>query len=459
MTSVVSKRGARLAELLEDALVRHRVPGAVLGLSVGDETAVAAAGVASLRTQEPVRRESLFPLGSVTKLYQTTLLLSLGLDIDDPVQRHLPGFRVADPVATEAITIRHLMTHSSGLESDYIADFGRGDDAVRRYVESCATLGQLHPPGLLVSYCNSGAVIAGRIVEQVVGSCWDDSLRDRLLVPAGLEDTASLPEEAILRAVAVGHMPGPTVATKWSWPRAFGPAGGTLAASAPNVLAFARLHLQEEAPVGSTIARSMAERQKSFPDGVTHLASVERLEAVGLGWLLWDWDGTRVLGHDGGGLGCFSSLRVIPERDAAVVCLANYTYGGIPLARELVRAVLNEELGVRPAQTPRTENPHTARRYVGRYRRLGVDLEISERLGGRLAVRHRRQAVSTVFPESTDEAELEPVGPDRFRGRYATFPSLQSVDVTVRFVDTDDDGIADYAYEDTRAHRRIRPSE
>ena len=216
----------RLEGRLREALSRHRVPGAVLGLTLADETAVAAAGVANCRTGAPVRPHSLFPIGSVTKVYEASLVLSLGLDLDEPVRRRqLPDFRVADAEATETITLRHLLTHSSGLEGDYLADFGRGDDVVRRYVESCATLGQLHPPGLLTSYCNSGCVVGGRIVELATDLDWDSALRRRLLEPAALTDTVSLPEDAILRPVAVGHLPGedgPVVTTEWSWGRSFG---------------------------------------------------------------------------------------------------------------------------------------------------------------------------------------------------------------------------------------------
>jgi CubicO group peptidase (beta-lactamase class C family) len=434
---------ARLSQRLGEALARHRVPGAVVGVSLGDETAVAAAGVRNLRTGEPVTRESIFAIGSVTKVFQAGLLVSLGLPLDDPVRRHLPEFRCADTEAADAITIRQLLDHSSGLEGDYFPDFGWGDDAVACLVESCATIGQLHPPGLLASYCNTGVNVGGRIVEVAARSTWDEALRDRLLGPAGLHSAVSLPWEAILREIALGHVPGDgglVVAPKWSWPRAAAPAGGTLAASAPDVLRFARLHLEGAAPIGAEVAAAMAEFQRPCPSGILSIDGAT-LAGMGLGWFVFDWAGTRVLGHDGMGLGCAATLRMFPDRDAAVVCLSNAWYAGYALNGEVVRGVVEDELGLAPAEEEVAANPHDATRYLGTYRRLASEIEIAERPAGLLA--RLRQELLYVPGRTVAEVELEPVGPDLLRARHASW----ALPRTYRFVDG-------YLYENFRAHRR-----
>jgi CubicO group peptidase (beta-lactamase class C family) len=429
------------------------VPGAVLGLALAGETAIAAAGAANLRTGTPARPDSLFPIGSVTKVYEAALVLSLGLDLDEPVRRrHLPDFRVADAEATETITLRHLLTHSSGLEGDYLAAFGRGDDAVRRYVESCASLGQLHAPGLLTSYCNSGCVVGGRVVELATGLDWDSALRQRLLDPAGLTHTVSLPEDAILRPVAVGHLPGeggPVVTTEWSWGRSFGPAGGTPAASAPDVLAFARLHLDGGGALGHEIPAAMAEWQRAWPEGIE-----PGLVGQGLGWLIWDWGGTRVLGHDGSGVGCFASLRLVPALGIAVVALTNYETGGIDLADELIRGVLADEAGLSPppqlVPIERADPPELSR-YTGTFARLNTAYEISARPGAGLAARVSMDAMGVVVPDDVAERALEQAGDDLFAMRHA----LAETDTAIRFVDTDGDGELDYLYDGKWANRRL----
>src|SRR5690606_7323509 len=112
----------------------------------------------------------------------------------------------ADPAVTAQVTMRHLLAHTSGIDGDVFTDTGRGDDCVARYVDALADVPQNHPIGATFSYCNSGYVLMGRVVEQVTGLSWDAAIRERLVVPLGLERTVTLPEEALLHRAAVGHV-------------------------------------------------------------------------------------------------------------------------------------------------------------------------------------------------------------------------------------------------------------
>src|SRR5262249_55465384 len=154
-----------------------------------------------------------------------------------------------------------------GLEADYFPELGWGDDAVQRYVAGLAGLGHVHPPGRFTSYSNSGVVLGGRMLEVALGCTWDEALRRHILEPAGLASTGSLPWEAATGDLAIGHVPAPdgglAVVPQWSWPRASSPCGGTLAASAPDVLAFARLHLARTGPV-APVAAAMTELQRPW---------------------------------------------------------------------------------------------------------------------------------------------------------------------------------------------------
>lgn len=191
------------------------------------------------------------------------------------------------------MTPRQLLTHSSGIDGDHFVDTGRGDDAVARYVETCARLSMTHPVGATFSYCNTGFVV-GRLVERLTGQTWHRALRDRLLEPLGVRRTATLPEKAIRFRVAYGHEAGALVDT-WLLYQSMAPAGSSMCASAADVIAFGRAQLDGGAGVLS--AAAMREPQIAVPNPWT-LGS-----HGGLGWTLFDWDGRRVLGHDGGTLG------------------------------------------------------------------------------------------------------------------------------------------------------------
>src|SRR5699024_2644833 len=117
-------------------------------------------------------------------------------------------FDVGDDAASSAITVRHLLTHTSGIQGDYFADFGRGTDAVRRYVQSLAEVGMLSRPGELFSYCNSGFSVLGLLLETLREADYDSVLTERLLRPLGIAGGTTA-EQAMLHRSAVGHVDGP----------------------------------------------------------------------------------------------------------------------------------------------------------------------------------------------------------------------------------------------------------
>ena len=280
---------ARLTELA----AKHHVVGASLAVAVGDETATAAAGVLNARTGAPVTADSVFQIGSITKVWTATLVMQLvdqGLvDLDAPLTGYLPDFRVLDEQITSSVTARHLLDHTSGIGGDFFPDTGRGDDCVARYVAEMSGLGASHPLGATMSYANSGFVLLGRLVEVVTGRSWDTVLRERLFAPLGLEAAGTLPEEALLWGAAAGHF-GTEVTPQWGLPRAIGPAG-LIHARAVDLLAFARLHLADGVAadgrrvLSADAARAMREPQAAIPEPWTSGSH------VGLGWMLSDWAG------------------------------------------------------------------------------------------------------------------------------------------------------------------------
>src|SRR5262245_40443301 len=110
---------AELSASLADALKRHRVPGAALAIFAGESLREAAAGVVNARTGVEATPDAVFEIGSITKVFTTTLALQLAdegrLELDAPLRRYLPELVLADPDAAAQVTIRHLLTHTSGI--------------------------------------------------------------------------------------------------------------------------------------------------------------------------------------------------------------------------------------------------------------------------------------------------------------------------------------------------------
>ncbi|KJK50623.1 beta-lactamase [Lentzea aerocolonigenes] len=413
---------------------KHGVPGAALGILRDNEIIQAHHGVLSTATGVQVDDDTVFQIGSISKVWTTTVVMQLVdeglLDLDAPIADVLPELKLADPVAAQKVTMRHLLTHTSGIDGDIFTDTGRGDDCLERYTELLAEAAQNTPLGATFSYSNSGFALAGRVVEKITGKVWDTALRERLLAPLGLTRTGTLPEEALLHRAAVGH---PThegrtePASVWMLPRSVGPAG-TIFATTADVLAFARMHLdgglaQDGARVLSEAStHAMTEKQTDVPDPNS------KADSWGLGWIRFDWDGQRLIGHDGNTIGQSSFLRVLPEQRLAVTLLTN---GGYPseLATELFREIFAELGGIEmpPPVRPAAEPPAVdIARHVGRYERASFRIDVTEGERGLRAKTTVTGSLAGLVPDPP-EVDLVPLGDSQFVCRYEEEGSWASV--------------------------------
>lgn len=403
---------------LDELSRQHGVPGASLAVWAPGGLTEAATGVLNVDTRVAATTDSVFQIGSITKTYTATLVMQLveegRIDLDDPVVRVLPDLRLGDEEATAQVTMRHLLTHTSGIQGDFFDDFGRGDDVLRRYVDGCADLGFSHPVGATMSYCNAGFGIAGRVVEVLTGGTWDRALHERLVEPLGLRRTVTLPEEALRFRAAHGHLGDvgeqPHLAPVWGLPRSLGPAG-LICATAADVVAFAGMHLDGgrsadgKAVLAARQVEAMQAPQVAVPDQWTLGAH------WGLGWILFDWDDRRVYGHDGGTLGQSAFLRVVPDSGVAVALLTN---GG--QARELYRDLYAEllstlcDLRMPPALEPPAEAPDVrVGDLAGRYERIGARIDLAEQDGsltGRVTV---TGPLAELVDDAVEEITLVPV--------------------------------------------------
>src|SRR5438445_4196185 len=106
--------------LIDELREKHGVVGATLGVLKGDAVETAASGLLNLDTRVECTPQSVFQIGSIGKIFTTTLIMQLvdegRLDLDNPVARHLREFMLADRAAARAITVRQLLNHTSGMD-------------------------------------------------------------------------------------------------------------------------------------------------------------------------------------------------------------------------------------------------------------------------------------------------------------------------------------------------------
>ena len=407
---------ARLAELAEQA----EVPGAVLGIMAEGTESFASYGVLSTATGVEVTDDSIFQVGSITKVWTATMIMQLAgegrLTLDSTVADLLPGVRIGRDDGAAEVTVRHLLTHSSGIDGDIFTDTGRGDECYERFAGLLGDTDRLFPPGAAYSYCNSGFVLLGRIIGVLDGRTWDESLRARLIEPLGLTRTVTLPEEAILHRAAVGHQqharPARAVGT-WHLPRSINPAGG-ITQSTGDLLTFVHHHL------GSEDLAAMRAEQLRLPPGTPSG------DAMGLGWRVYEWGGHRLVGHDGSTLGQMAYLRIDTDAEFAFCLLTNSPQGPTlyrSLGSEVVREYLGVEIPTAPAPAEHVEPRDTAR-HLGRYEMSSRHLEVSMQDGGLRMTWTVIGELAAMIPEPVEVFDLVPADASGDRFVYREKPDL-----------------------------------
>ncbi len=444
-----------LQALVDDTRTAHGVPGVVVGVLRGDERSIVASGLANTSTGIDVTPDTLFQIGSISKVYTATLVMQLVhagvVELDEPVRGALQEFRVLDDAATVSITPRNLLSHTGGIEGDHFLDCGRNPDALWRYVSTLEDVGQVHPPDDLFSYCNAGYGVLGRLVEEATGDHYTRALQRRLLRPAALRRTVTLAEQAIVHRVAAGHHHADdgVHVNPWTLARFNVPIGGIIA-DAGDVLDFARLHLHggkslegKQVLPGRALGQ-MTEPQVEVPGSRDEWA---------LGWNVKRWGDVDVLAHDGDTVGQRAFLRVLPAAGAAVVVLTNSGRGD-HVAQAVFETVGAELLDATPTPLP-------AALPMGERPDPGACSGIYERMHQRLAIAGGEDDTlrMTIIPDelfsmagmSERTLTLVPVDDSRF---VTTDPDTGVESLVVMVEDEHEDRPA-YVHYGHRAHARI----
>jgi len=398
-----------LRDLLVDVLARHDVPGAAVAVSQDGRLTEAAAGVLNRRTGVESTVDSVFQVGSITKVFTAILVHQLvdegRIDLDAPVQGYAPHVGVAEPV-----TARQLLCHSAGFEGDVDEDTGRGDDALDRYVALLRDAPQIHPPGAMFSYSNAGYNVLGALAAHLRGGTWESVMAERLLTPLGITHAALFAEEALLFRVSAGHVGG-EVSPHWQLPRSGGPDGSTFCAAPRELVTLGRA-LVAAAP--GVLSRESAEAMRTKAIDVP--GDPASVAGWGLGCMLVDWSGTPAFGHDGDTVGQAATWRVVPDHDLVIAACVNGGSAGAALT-ELVTTIAHEMAGLRvPPRSAPPDPPLTMPLdgFAGRYSSPRTDYVVTAD-GAGLGVRMEPSALARSWGAEEVTIRYVPLRtPDRF---------------------------------------------
>jgi len=330
-------------------LQREQVPGAAWGVVLdGELVHVGLQGVRDLQSGDPVRRDTVFRIASMTKSFTALAILQLRdagkLALDDPAERYLPELRrLRYPTGdSPRLTLRHLLTHAAGFPEDNPwGDQQLPISEARLDALLGAGIPFANAPGLAYEYSNYGYALLGRIVARVSGLSYRDYVQRNILQPLRMEATTLEPGEVPPGRLAIGYR---REARQWTVEApladgAFGAMGGMLT-TLDDLARYVGVYLDawpardgpERAPLSRASLREMQQLWRARPSRVTGgAAGALRLDVGGYGY------GLRVtencaFGHSvahGGRLPGYGSLmRWLPEYGIGLIALGNRTYTG-----------------------------------------------------------------------------------------------------------------------------------
>jgi len=324
---------------IEKEMRRLRIPGLALAVVEGDRI-VHQRGFGRARPGgDPPTPQTPFVLGSTTKSITALAAMQLveagKIELDAPVQRYLPWFRVADPEASAQMTVRHLLNQTSGLSMlagmAVLGDLDDSRDAAERQARALSTLKPNRPVGVACEYCNLNYNLLGLIIEAAGNQSYEDYIQHHVLGPLGMSHTCASQAAAKQDGLAVGHrywfghpVPIPDL------PLARGSlASGQLISTSEDMAHYliAQLNGGRYGDMQILSSAGIDELHRAVAEQRVMGAVVA---TYGMGWFVEEIGRTKVVWH-GGNVPDFSSyMALLPEQKKGVVLLVNSDHWGLP---------------------------------------------------------------------------------------------------------------------------------
>lgn len=342
----IEEKVQELKEMTQREMRQLQVPGVAVGLTVNGLDYTFGYGITHIENPLEVTSRTLFRIGSTTKTITGQIIMMLAdqgkLGLDDRVRKYLPNFKVQDEYASANVTVRQLLNHTAGWDGDIFFDTGAGDDALEKYVQKMAEVGQQTPLGELFTYNNASLNIAGRIIEVATGKTYEDAVQDMVLNPLGMDNSFFSLGEVMMRRFAMGHMLKDgklEIGRPYAEARGAAACGG-LISDAVDQMKYARFHMGGgEAPSGERLLSEESMRVMQTP-----VIDAGGDTWIGITWHINDMGGVRFVSHGGSTVGQQSDFWMAPAEKVAMTVLTNQD-GGTVLHERLSKWVKEHFLG------------------------------------------------------------------------------------------------------------------
>jgi CubicO group peptidase (beta-lactamase class C family) len=404
-----------IRRILAERVDTHRQSvGIVVGVIGPAGRRIVAHGPRAKVDSAPVGGDTVFEIGSMTKVFTALLLADAvqrgEVSLSDPVAKYLPA-TVKVPERGRAITLQDLATHTSGLPrlptnfepkdmSNPYADY-----SVEQMYAFLSGYSLPRDVGASYEYSNFGAGLLGHVLARRAGTDYETLVRARITGPLGMKDTSIALTPGMRTRLAAGHGPALEPVANWDLPTLAG--AGALRSTANDMLTFLAAAMgQTTSPLERAFAATVAVRRPtSSPD-----------MDIALGWHILKAQGTEIIWHNGGTAGYRTWMGYEPRSRTGVVVLTNAGSAAGPddIGRHLlVRALplLQNFPSQAPARTRQETKvaPDVFDRYVGRYQFAPSVFMTITREGGRFFGQLTGQPRVEIYAESEKDYFLKVV--------------------------------------------------
>ena len=358
--------------LVEQFKEESQAPGVFVAVVQGNKVLYEKAfGFADKERRHRMDANTCMELGSISKQFTAQVIYDLertgALRLSDTISKYFPGA----PSPWSKITIRHLLKHSSGIQN-YLLDprfyaaslfTGQYDTLAKKFFKNLSvdsmvkmfyTLPIEFDPGASWSYSNTGYILLGKIAERVTGKPYQDIVRERLLMPLGMERTMPTEQAHEERCRATGNLvvnDELQPATMLPWKYAF--SAGAWSTTGADMIKFIKAIHDHQLPID----KSKHEWRGIAPDEMPFTYEVASFHT--------NFRGQKIIAHNGGTPGFSSSWIYVPGKDLSIIVLCNrQDYAGIDLLAADLLSIFDHSLFYRQEEIRGKEEDYYAQRVL-----------------------------------------------------------------------------------------------
>lgn len=322
----------KLNSYVKKSMRDFNMPGLAIGIvQDGDIVFQQGYGVSQVGEDQRISTNSMFGIASLSKAFTAAsvgMLVEDGkLNWDDKVIKHLPDWKLSDPVVTNLMTIEDLLCHRSGLKTFdgdllwYGSNYSR-KEIITRIQHLPLSFEYRNGFG----YQNIMYITAGEVIEKVSGMTWDKFVETRILRPLGMTQTvSSITKYKENTKIAYPHLkrvPQELINYDNSG------ATAALNSNLVDMLTWSMFWLNEGVHHGDTLLKASTVRKIFSLETPLNVSGFDKrngthFKGYGLGWFLMDYNGKKIVHHGGGLPGYITKVALVPEENMAMVILSN----------------------------------------------------------------------------------------------------------------------------------------